>query len=151
MESEHFSHISRCLTTLNQTNLCFGFSFCQEDYILHLIKPILSTISLFRAKLWSNKSDVYACGFYRRTELQCASVDSDHENHSIKCLQRRCECIVSLHHQLTEEIVGVLESTSSIKIIQTIFIKIWLPTCLAVYHVHHDSKFIVYLPLFDIS
>lgn len=105
MESEHFSHISRCLTTLNQTNLYFGFSFCQEDYILHFIKSILSTNFLFRAKLWSNKSDVYVFGFYRQTELQCAPVGYDHENHSTWCLQRLWK-YVPQNHDLTEEKLG---------------------------------------------
>ena len=126
MESEHFSHISRCLSTLNQTNLYFGFSFCQEDYILHLIKSILSTNSLFTAKLWSNKSEVHVWIFLQTKWIAvCISRWGGGESQHLE-LQGLCKCLPQ-HNHLTEEKVGTWVIKQHVRY-HTVFINVCSPT-----------------------
>lgn len=67
-ENEKFSHISRCLTIFNQIKFCFGFSFCQEDYILQLIKFILNP--LWFNQWWNMSWEVIhvSFGFLKRNQ-----------------------------------------------------------------------------------
>lgn len=128
MESEHFSHISRCLSTLNHTNLYFGFSFCQEDYILHLIKSILSTNSLFTAKLWSNKSEVHVWIFLQ-TKWIAVYISRWWRGESQHLeLQGLCKCLPQ-HNHLTEEKVGTWVIKQHVNY-HTVSINVCSPTCL---------------------